>query len=396
MFHLLLAVVMLTFVSTGLPDSLLGSAWPELSSVLDFPVSGASLLSLIIALCTAFSAMQTARLTRWLGTGRIAVFSAALAAVGMFGFSVSRSYWQFCLWAVPYGLAGGCIDASASNYVATWYPSRYMNWMHCLWSVGAAIGPYLMGFAIRALGGWNYGFLAMAGVSLMIAVLLTAGLPLWNRGGRSDRGAASAQPSGKVLTLREAFRLPGMPSLLLCSVFYCSTEQVSLLWISTYLASWRGLTTETAARFASVLFAGITLGRLVSGFLANRYSDRILIRCGIGVSVLGMALLPIPGGIPLVCVSIFLLGMGLGPVNPCLLHSAPAHFGKTRSAAAIGFSMAFSYLGSCTFPPLFGLITQLTSVSVLPFYLMLTAGAFFLCHRRFEAAPPPAGETSLP
>ena len=396
MFHLLLAVVMLTFVSTGLPDSLLGSAWPELSTALDFPVSGASLLSLIIALCTAFSALQTARLTRRFGTGKIAVFSAALAAVGMFGFSVSRSYWQFCLWSVPYGLAGGCIDASASNYVATWYPSRYMNWMHCLWSVGCAVGPYLMGFAIRALGGWDHGFLAMAFVSLAIALLLAAGLPLWNRDGRSDRGAASVQPAGKTLSLREAIRLPGMPSLLLCSVFYCSTEQISLLWISTYLASWRGLTTETAAQFASVLFAGITIGRLVSGFLANRYDDRVLIRSGIAVSAVGMVLLPIPGGIPLICVSIFLLGMGLGPVNPCLLHSAPAHFGRSRSAAAIGFSMAFSYLGSCTFPPLFGLITQLTSVSVLPFYLMLTAGVFFLCHRRFDAAPPLPEETPVP
>ncbi len=378
MFQLLLIVTYLAFISLGLPDSLLGAAWPTMYPQLAVPVSYAGILSMIISVGTVISSLLSDWQTRRFGTGRVTLFSAVITAVAMFGFSISRQFWQLCLWAIPYGLGGGGVDASLNNYVALHYKSKHMNWLHCMWGVGAFAGPYIMGLVMTRGAGWSGGYRSIALIQAVLAAIVFFSLPLWKRRSQ-DGGSTGGQAEPKALSLRQIVSIRGVKYSLICMFCYCALEQTAGLWAGSYLTLCKGVSPETAASFASVYFLGITIGRAFCGFLAMKLSDAQLVRLGQGLVGGGILIMLLPLGSASL-VGLIICGLGCAPINPCVVHSTPAYFGADRSQAIIGILMASAYMGSCLMPPLFGLISNHISVSVLPWYLIAILALMVLTH----------------
>ena len=366
MFSLLLAIIYLSFISLGLPDSLLGSAWPVMRVQLAAPLSFAGVISMIIAAGTIVSSLLSERLTRRLGTGLVTAGSVALTAAALFGFSVSPSLAALCLWAVPYGLGAGAIDAALNNYVALHYSSRHMSWLHCFWGVGASISPYIMAAALSRTGQWQLGYRAVSLIQIVLTVLLFLSLPLW-------RKTAAGEPAGDnapLLGLRGAVRTPGVPNILLAFFAYCGAETTAGLWASSYLAGVRGVAPETAAGFASLFYLGITFGRFLNGFVADRLGDRRMIRIGALVMGAGtlLILLPLPSPLPALA-GLLIFGLGCAPVYPSIIHATPLNFGAENPQAIIGVQMASAYVGTTFMPPLFGLLANAISLRLFPLFL---------------------------
>ena len=369
MVHLLLVIIYLSFISLGLPDSLLGAAWPSMYPQLGVPVSYAGAISMIIALGTVISSLQSDRITRKLGTGKVTAISVATTALALFGFSVSRSFWMLCLWAIPYGLGAGSVDASLNNYVALHYESKHMSWLHCMWGIGATVGPYIMGWALTGGLGWNRGYRIISLLQIGLTAILIFSLPLW-KGRPQPADGASAEATGP-LSLRQIVRIPGVREVMLCFFGYCSVEQTAGLWAASYLTLYRGVAPETAASFASLFFLGITVGRALSGFITLKLDDVKMVRLGLGIILLGVLIMLLPLGQTISLAGLILIGLGCAPIYPCLIHSTPAHFGADRSQAIIGVQMASAYVGTCLMPPVFGLIAGALSTALLPVYLLL-------------------------
>ena len=380
MVQLLLVIIYLSFISLGLPDSLLGSAWPSMYPQLGVPVSYAGAVSMIIALGTVISSLQSDRLTRKLGTGKVTAISVAMTALALFGFSVSRSFWLLCLWAIPYGLGAGSVDASLNNYVALHYESRHMSWLHCMWGIGATVGPYIMGWALTGGLGWNRGYRIIALLQVVLTAILVFSLPLWKP--RQTVSEQASDASSGPLSLRQIVRIPGAREVMLCFFCYCSVEQTAGLWASSYLNLYKGVPAETAASYASMFFLGITIGRALSGFITMKLNDVKMVRLGLGILLLGILTLLLPLGQTLSLAGLILIGLGCAPVYPCLIHSTPAHFGADRSQAIIGVQMASAYVGTCLMPPVFGLIAGAVSTALLPLYLLLFLVLMAVMHER--------------
>lgn len=367
MYTLLLAVIYLVFISLGLPDSLLGSGWPTMRLVFDQPLSAAGMVSMIITGGTICSSLLSERLTAKFSTRGVTVASVFLSAAALFGFSVSTRFWMLCLWAVPYGLAAGCIDSAINNYVALHYRSRHMSWLHCFWGVGTVISPCVMSWALRH-SGWQLGYRAVALMQLAIGVVLVLTLPVWN----IHRDEAQAARAGQVLGIRGALKIKGAPTLFVGFFAYCGAEGTSILWASSYLAGERGFSAQRAAASAAVLYVGITVGRFVSGFIADKVGDRGMIRLGTGVIAAALAVLALPGGGELgALLGLGLLGLGNAPVYPAIIHATPANFGAENSQGIIGMQMASAYVGSTLMPPLFGLIANRAGLGWMPLFLAL-------------------------
>ncbi len=366
MLHLLLAVIYLSFISLGLPDALLGAAWPTMYGEFGVPVSYAGVISMIIAVGTIVSSLQSDRLTRRLGAGKVTAVSVGMTAAAIFGFSVSHSFWMLCLWAVPYGLGAGSVDAALNNYVALHYASRHMSWLHCMWGVGASLGPYIMGYALTGGGGWNMGYRYIALLQVVLTVVLVLSLPLW----KTPAKDAAEEGGSPALSLGQILRIPGAKAVMVTFFCYCAVEQTAGLWASSYLALHKGVPAETAAGFASLFFIGITVGRALSGFLTMKLSDSRMVRLGQGIIAVGIAAFLLPLGAHAALVGLLLIGLGCAPIYPCIIHSTPAHFGAEKSQAIIGVQMASAYMGTCLMPPLFGLIANHITVSLFPFYLL--------------------------
>ena len=372
MVHLLLVIIYLSFVSLGLPDALLGAAWPVMSGELSVPLSYAGGISFIIAVGTVISSLQSDRMTKWLGTGKVTALSVGLTAVALFGFSVSSSYWMLCLWAVPYGLGAGSVDASLNNYVAVHYASRHMSWLHCMWGLGASIGPYIMGAALTGGMGWNSGYRAIALLQTVLTVALVLSLPLWQK-----RREAPGEKAGvnAPLKMKEILAIPGVKEVMLAFFCYCALEQTCILWGSSYLVRQIGLAEETAASLASLFMLGITVGRLLSGFLTYRLRDEAMVRLGQGIILLGVGIMLLPLGQYSAMAGLLLMGLGCAPIYPCFIHSTPAHFGEDASQAIIGVQMASAYVGICCMPPLFGMLANRLGTGLLPWYVGLLLAA---------------------
>ncbi len=379
MTNLLLAVIYLSFISLGLPDALLGSAWPSIYPQFGVPVSYAGLLSIIISLGTIVSSLQSDRLTRRLGTGKVTAISVAITAAALFGFSVSRSFWILCLWAIPYGLGAGSVDASLNNYVALHYKSRHMSWLHCMWGVGASAGPYIMGFVLERGMEWNNGYRIISVVQAVLTAVLLFSLPLWKKGGEMG---GDRQPAGRALSLGEIFRIPGALQIIACFFCYCALEQTTGLWASSYMTLYRGISAETAASFTGMFYIGITAGRALSGFITMRFSDTQMIRMGQAVIGAGVLTMLLPFGKSPLLIGLVLIGLGCAPIYPCIIHSTPSLFGADRSQAIIGVQMASAYVGSCLMPPLFGLLARAVSVSLFPWYLLAVLAVMAVMHGR--------------
>ena len=386
MVHLLLIIIYLSFISLGLPDALLGSAWPAMYREFHVPVSYAGAISMIIAIGTVISSLQSDRLTRKFGTGKVTAASVAMTAVALLGFSTSHSFPALCLWAIPYGLGAGSVDASLNNYVALHYASRHMSWLHCMWGVGASIGPYIMGYALTANLGWNSGYRLIGILQILLTVILIGSLPLWKKRSyaslpemnSTEEKAADAGP----LCLSQIIRIPGAKEVMLMFFCYCALEQTAGLWASSYLVLHHGLSAETAAWFASLFFIGITTGRGISGFLTYKMDDQSMIRLGLGIILLGILVLLLPMGEATALLGLILVGLGCAPVYPCVIHSTPEHFGADKSQAIIGVQMASAYVGILLMPPLFGLIANHISVSLFPFYLLAILVLMTVMHEK--------------
>ena len=381
MIHLLLAVIYVSFISLGLPDSLLGSAWPTMYPSLGVPVSYSGIIFMIISIGTILSSLQSDRLTRRLGTGKVTAISVAMTAMALFGFSVSHTFWQLCLWAIPYGLGAGSVDASLNNYVALHYESKHMSWLHCMWGVGAASGPYIMGYVITNGGTWNGGYRCIASIQIVLTAVLIFSLPLW-KGRPQAQTASGSVAEAKLLSVKEVLKLHGVKNVLICFFCYCALEQTSGLWASSYLTLYKGVPAETAASFASMFFIGITVGRALNGFLAMKRNDVQVVRMGQILIACGVVIMFLPLGAVVSLAGFVMVGLGCAPVYPCLIHATPTHFGADKSQAIIGIQMAFAYIGNTLMPPLFGLIVEHITVSLLPLYLHVILALMIVMHER--------------
>lgn len=381
MIQLLLAVIYLSFISLGLPDSLLGSAWPTMYQNFNVPISYAGIISMIIAAGTIVSSLQSDRLTRKLGAGKVTALSVCTTAIALFGFSISPSFWMLCIFAIPYGLGAGSVDAALNNYVALHYSSRHMSWLHCMWGVGASLGPYIMGYALTGGQGWNMGYRYIAILQVVLTVILLISQPLWKK-----RGAIVPEHddnnSDKALSFRQVIRISGAKEIMITFFCYCALEQTAGLWGSSYLVLHHGVTPEDAARFASLFFLGITVGRAVSGFLTMILNDTNMIRLGQLLIFVGLLAFIPPAGGELAKVGLIIIGLGCAPIYPCIIHSTPERFGADKSQAIIGVQMASAYVGICLMPPLFGLIADHISIAAFPIYLFLLLAVMIFLHER--------------
>lgn len=373
---MLLAIIYIAFISLGLPDSLLGAAWPVMYEELGVPISYAGIVTMIIAAGTIVSSLLSDWLMRKVGAGVITAVSVFMTAAALFGFSASHSFLLLCLWAVPYGLGAGAVDAALNNYVALHFSSRHMNWLHCFWSVGAAASPYIMSYCLTGGFGWNNGYRSVAVVQTILTAALFLSLPLWKR--RRLEGA-EGESAAKALSLPRAVKIKGVPFVLIMFFGYCALEQAAGLWASSYLVQFRGVDTDTAAWSASLFYLGIAAGRFLCGFVAERLGDRRLIRIGILTMIGGVLLIALP--VPydaFTLAGLLIVGLGCAPVYPSVIHSTPANFGKENSQAIIGIQMASAYVGTTFMPPLFGLIAAHIHIGLYPAFLLALA-VLMLC-----------------
>ena len=379
MISLLLAIIYISFISLGLPDALLGAAWPIMHGELGVPISYAGIVTFTISMGTVVSSLMSDRMTKWLGPGKVTAISVGMTAVALFGFSTSTEYWHLILWGIPYGLGAGSVDASLNNYVALHYASRHMSWLHCMWGLGASVGPYVMGAALAGGMGWHTGYRLIGIFQIILTAVIFLSLPMWKpRPDAVDENGKSAAP----LTFRQIFAIPGAKEVLLAFFCYCAAEQTAILWSATYLVRHVGMAEEIAASFASMFLIGLTIGRALSGFVTYKLNDTNMIRLGGGIMVFGVILMVLPLGQFAAMAGLMLFGLGCAPIYPCIIHSTPDHFGAENSQAIIGVQMAAAYVGICLMPPLFGLIANHITVSLLPLYLaLITVLMIVMCER---------------
>ena len=380
MFSLLLAIIYLSFISLGLPDSILGSAWPTMVTELGCPLSYAGIVTMIVAGGTIVSSLLSDKLTKRLGAGLVTSLSVLLTAISLLGFSLSNSFIMLCIMAVPYGLGAGAVDAALNNYVALHYASKHMSWLHCFWGVGATAGPYIMGYAISTAQGWRHGYGIISVLQFVLTFLIFLSLPLWKkRGCENSEESTHEAPLG----IKDALKIKGVCAALLAFFGYCALETTAGLWASSYLADYRRVSAETAAFFASMFYIGITAGRFFSGFIFDKVGDKNMIRVGVLTMTLGTVLIAVPlsSVIPALA-GLIIVGLGCAPVYPAIIHSTPTNFGKENSHAIVGIQMACAYLGSTLMPPAFGLVAQQVTIGLFPAAMAIFAGLLFVMTER--------------
>lgn len=378
MFHLLLAIIYLSFISLGLPDSLLGAAWPSIYPEFQVPVSYAGTLFMVISAGTILSSLASDRLTRRFGTGKVTAFSVLTTAIALFGYSISTKYWMLFFWSIPYGLGAGSVDASLNNYVALHYKSWHMNWLHCMWGVGASIGPYILSYALTSNGQWERGYRYISVLQLILTMILMVSLPLWKKRNTFEQSAETTN----VLTLKEILSIRGVKPILVMFFCYCAIEQTVMLWASSYLSLQHNIDPDTAAGYASMFCIGITIGRAVSGFIAMKRNDHQMIRLGYSVIFAGVLCMILPFGSSCTIAGLVITGLGCAPIYPSIIHSTPANFGEENSQAIVGVQMASAYTGNVVMPPLFGLIANHISVTLFPVYIIFILVVMAVMHTR--------------
>lgn len=385
MYSLLLAIIYVAFISLGLPDSLVGAGWPVMHQSLGVPVAFAGILSMIIAFGTIVSSLASERITRRFSVGVVTAVSVGMTAAALVGFSLSDSFWMLCLWAIPFGLGAGAVDAALNNYVALHYAARHMNWLHACWGLGASISPFIMGYTLSSGMGWSSAYLIVGIIQAVLTFALLLSIPLWGKvnpivpsgGDAADPAAHGDQdvdePAGRGaghVPLMQALRIPGVMFILTAFFAYCALESTAILWASTYLVADRGVAPATAATFGALFLLGITAGRFLAGFVADRVGDRLMIRGGFATVGLGIVLLavPLPTDV-LALAGLVLAGLGCAPIYPAIIHSTPVNFGRRSSQAIIGIQMAAAYTGSTFAPPLFGVLSAWVGMWIFPLFL---------------------------
>lgn len=358
---LLLGIIYLSFISLGLPDALLGSAWPNIYLEFEVPVSYAGIISMIIAVGTVISSLLSDCLTKKYGTGKVTAISVGTTALALFGFSISHNFISLYLWAIPYGLGAGSVDASLNNYVALHFSSKHMSWLHCMWGIGATLGPYIMGLVLTNNKPWNDGYLIISILQVVLTIALITSLSKWKK---QDNNITNIKP----LSIKEILSIPGAKEIMICFFCYSAIEQTSMLWASSYLNLAEGIDAKTAATFASLFCIGITIGRGINGFIAMKLKDEQMIHMGIVIIFIGIVSMFLSYSL----LGFILIGLGCAPIYPCIIHSTPNHFGTNNSQAIIGVQMASAYIGTCLMPPIFGLIARHLSIKLLPIFLLIS------------------------
>lgn len=385
MCSLLLAIIYLSFISLGLPDYLIGSAWPIMHVDLGVSMSSAGIITIIISVGTIIASFFSNALTNKLGTGLVTAISVTFTALGLIGFSFAKAFWMLCVFAIPYGLGAGAVDAALNNYVALNYPARHLSWLHCMWGVGASISPYIMSFALTGGLGWGSGFRIVFYIQISLSAILFFTLPVWkkcvkkssnfeNNIDRISKNGAIEQTEQKKVSTASVFGIKGIYLVFIAFFAYCAMEQTAGLWATSYLVNYKGIEATVAAKFASFFYIGITLGRGISGFFAEKLGDKRLIRFGTIIILIGILLVAIPTSASWPSlVGLIVIGLGCAPVYPAIIHSTPDNFGKENSQAVIGVQMAFAYIGITAMPPLFGLIAEKINIGLYSAYLLVFA-----------------------
>ncbi len=377
---LLLALIYICFISLGLPDSLLGSAWPVLHTEINVPISYAGIISMTIFAGTILSSLFSDKLLHKFGAGKVTAVSVIMTAFGLFGFFISNQFWMLLVWSIPYGLGAGGVDAILNNYVALHYKPQHMSWLHCMWGIGASVSPYIMSFSLVQLESWNYGYLIVSVIQAALSLIIFISLPLWTNDSTDSVNKTDTETEVKAMSFKEIFAIKGAIPCFWMFFCYCSMELTTSLWASTYLVQKWDYTPEAAAGYASMFYIGITFGRFVNGFLAMKLSDHMLIRTGIAMIASGIVLLFIPFHSVFTLVGFVIIGLGCAPIYPCIIHMTPDVFGKDKSQAMIGIQMAFAYTGFLVMPPLFGVIAEYISIFLLPVYILVFLFLVFVMH----------------
>ena len=371
MVSFLIAIIYLAFISLGLPDSMVGAAWPVMHGEISADLSYAGIITMIISVGTIISSLLSDRITRKFGAGMVTAASTLIMAVAIFGFSIGGSFIEICLWSIPYGLGAGAIDAALNNFVALHYNSRTMSWLHCFWGLGATISPYIMGYCITGGFGWRNGYFSVSIVQVAIAALLFLSIPLWKRKTAENAEVNESNSLEKPLGISGVIKLKGIFPLLIAFFAYCSVEQTAMLWSASYLVENRGIDADAAAKFSSFFLIGITVGRFLSGIIADRLGDKALIRIGAYIIIFGTMLVFVPISSTVALIGLIIIGFGCAPIYPAVIHSTPDNFGKENSQAIIGIQMAAAYTGITFMPMLFGFIASVTNIAIFPLYLLI-------------------------
>lgn len=368
MASLILAMIYIGFISLGLPDPLLGAAWPAMHTELEVPLSYMGILSMIIAFGTVISSLFTGFVARRLGTGLLTAISVLTTAAAMLGFALADSFGMLCLLAVPYGLGAGAVDAALNNYVAVHYAAKHMSWLHCFWGVGTVISPYIMGYVLTVGDGWHSGYLVIAVIQAVIAAALFFTLPYWKK----QTDSAEDAGGGRRIGIGELLKTGGVPFMLIVFFCYCALEATAGLWASSYLCEYKGVHEEQAAGYASLYYMGITIGRLVCGFITEKLGDKKLIRMGLWILAAAVVLMAADrSGYFLTLAALFFMGIGSAPVYPSMMHLTPTVVGKEKSLYLVGIQMASAYLGINFMPTIFGFLSEHLWNGLFPFYLMI-------------------------
>lgn len=359
----LLMMIYLSFISLGLPDSMLGSAWPAMNVSLNAPLWGAGLVQMLISFCTIISSLNSAKLIRRFGTGKLTAISVATTALALLGFSLAKNYAFLLLMAVPLGLGAGAVDAGLNNYVALHCEAKHMSWLHCFWGVGTIIGPMILSAVLRVGGSWATGYRAVGLIQCAVSALLFATLGMWKRGNiqQEEYGA-------KALSVWEVLSLPGAKAGMVTFLCYCAVEATLGLWGATYISQVRGVDEATAASFGAMFYIGITVGRAISGFMAMKLLPKQMVRVGQALLALGCIFMMIPAGSTLSGIGLVVCGLGCAPIYPNIIQDTPVNYGTENSQAAIGVQMAFAYVGSTFLPSIFGALAGVDGYGLLPYF----------------------------
>lgn len=359
----LLMMIYLSFISLGLPDSMLGSAWPAMNVSLNAPLWGAGLVQMLISFCTIISSLNSAKLIRRFGTGKLTAISVATTALALLGFSLAKNYAFLLLMAVPLGLGAGAVDAGLNNYVALHCEAKHMSWLHCFWGVGTIIGPMILSAVLRVGGSWATGYRAVGLIQCAVSALLFATLGMWKHGNiqQEEHGA-------KALSVWEVLSLPGAKAGMVTFLCYCAVESTLGLWGATYISQVRGVDEATAASFGAMFYIGITVGRAISGFMAMKLLPKQMVRVGQALLALGCIFMMIPAGSALSGIGLVVCGLGCAPIYPNIIQDTPVNYGTENSQAAIGVQMAFAYVGSTFLPSIFGALAGVGGYGLLPYF----------------------------
>lgn len=399
MFSFLLLIIYLSFISLGLPDALLGSAWPIMHEELKVPLSYSGSVYMLISCCTILSSLKSESLNRRFGTGKITAFSVLLTALAIFGFSMSRSFYMLLLFAIPYGLGAGSVDAALNHYVALHYSSRHMNWLHCMWGIGASIGPYIMGFVLQRGYSWSKGYFLIGMLQAGLTFLLFLSLGLWKEKEEDMNDLVKVEmhegeEGKKAMSFREILRIPGAKECIASFFFYCAIEQTIGLWSGSFMVYSLRIDAKLAASFVALFYFGITFGRFWAGIFSAKWKDEELILGGIAILFLGIALL-FPAGLSsgkqlfgmelrqvFVVLSLLFMGLGCAPIYPAIIHSTPYNFGAENTSALIGKQMASAYIGSLSLPPIFGVLAKNFGTELFPFYAVVLGIAMLYMYKQ--------------